>query len=1004
MKRTTILLIFIYLLTLTAFTQKITITGTITSTEDKSTIIGASIVEKGTSNGTITNFDGNYSIQVQSGATLVFSYVGMIKTEKVVTASGTLNLEMQPEAVNIEEVVVTAMGVRQEKKKLNFAVQSINATEIMSGQPTNFMQSLQGNIAGINVSTTGGSPNSGTNVILRAPSSINPSQSNQPLYIVDGMPSTNAGNINPNDIENITVLKGAAASALYGQDGANGVIMITTKSGTEGKVSVNMNTTLQLDQAFRTPEIQQKFGPGSNGFYKEQTGGGWGPLIQPGESTYDNVGDFLGTGVMQKYDISASGGTSNFTASISGSHTRNDGIVPNDYNYKTNVLAKGLFKTKYLSVYLSVNSTSTQSRGFGAAMSSIYNWPINDNMSSYKNSDGSIRYRYLADRKQDSPMSPYWSRYEDFGKTENERKGFNTYVSLKPIKNLEITSKFIYESGTSHSTSYTTPRFKKSDFTPTDLLSVSLDEFGTFDFSQGTSSFYSWQNIATYKHDITSDISINYMIGNEMKSNRGLSASLGGRDFTIPGTIYSMQNLNEAIVGADKDINLFRTMRNMWSVFGEARLEYKGIAHLNVTMRNDNSSTVDPDKRSYYYPSFTGGLIFSEIFDITNDVFSYGKIRGNWAKVGKDAPPYLFDRKFKSFPTYPDGGYGSDPTSSVAKKLSPEMTSSWEIGADFRFFDNKTSLDLAYYSTSVYDQIVTVRVSPASGNILEVRNEGAVENRGIEATLTQELLKRKNLKWTGTINFSLNRGRVIDLPDQLTEIQGTQYGDIFPTAYLNGSTTSLTGKDYKRTDKGEIIISPEGYPLISPAKGNLIGNREPDFLIGLSSKLSYKNLTVSALFDARQGGDVVNVTSRTLYSTGMHKSLELYRNRTIVFDGVVEQADGSYISNTKPVIFDQQTINNYYYAVSSNFVEDGSYIRLSYLDFSYNLSHLVKKTPINDLRFGVTAKNLFLLTKYTGSDPQVNASPSTGGTGSYGIDNMNVPGVQSITFNLSITF
>lgn len=1005
MRKITLLIVSLTLISHFAMAQKVAITGTVTSKEDGLPVIGASVVEKGTTNGTITNLDGIYNLQVSAGATLVISYVGLEKQEKKVGNEKVINVVLTSGAVAIDEIVVTAMGVKQEKKKLNFAVQSMNSSELMSGQPTNFIQSLQGNIAGINVSTSGGSPNSGTNVILRAPSSINTMQGNQPLYIVDGMQSSSAANINPNDIENITVLKGAAASALYGQEAANGVIMITTKNGSEGKVSVNMNTTLQIDQPFHVPEIQQQYGPGSNGFYKDQTGGGWGPLLQAGEKSYDNIGSFLGNGFLQKYDVSASGGTGNFTAYVSGSHTRNDGIVPLDYNYKTNVLAKGTFKTKTLSIYLSVQSTSTQSRGFtSGAMSAIYNWPINDDMSNYKNADGSIRYRYLADRKQDSPLSPFWSRYEDFGKTETERKAYNTSIAWKPLKNLELTSKFSYDAGTTYTSSYTTPRFKKSDFSATDLLSVSLDEFGTFGFTQSTSKFYSWQNLATYKWDLTSDFSANFLLGSEMKSNNGLSVEMGGRDFTIPGAIYSMQNLNEAIVGADKDINMFRTQKNMWGVFGEARLEYKGIAHLNVTMRNDNSSTIDPDKRSYYYPSITGGLVFSEIFNLSNDIFSYGKLRGNWAKVGKDAPAYLFDRKFKSFPTYPDGGYGSDPTSAVAKKLSPEMTSSWEIGGDFRFFKNKTSIDVAYYSTAVYNQIVTVRVSPASGNILEVRNEGSVENRGLEATLTQEILNTKKLKWTSTLNFSYNRGRVVDLPDQLTEIQGTQYGDIFPTAYLNGSSTALTGKDYKRTSDGKIIVSSDGYPEISPAKANLIGNREPDFLLGLSSKLTYKDLTISVLFDTRKGGDVVNVTGRTLYSTGMHKNLELYRNREIVFDGVVLQSDGSYLPNTKPVIFDQPTVVNYFYAVSSNFIEDGSYIRLSFLDVSYNLTKFVKKTMIKDLKVGLTGKNLFLLTRYSGSDPQVNASPSAGGTGAYGIDNMNVPGIRSLTFNVNLTF
>lgn len=1007
MRKYFFLLILLVFTPLCIFAQK-SLSGVVVD-ENQEPLIGVSVLIKGTTTGTITDLDGKYNLSnVPATATIVFSYVGMQPQEQKITPNtSVLNITMRSDALVIDEVVVTAMGIQQEKKRMNFAVQSVNSDAITDSRSANFVTSLQGKIAGVNVTNAGGSANAGSQIIIRSISSINPSQNNEPLFIVDGMPvsggSTKAADINPNDIENVTVLKGAAASALYGQEGANGVIMITTKSGKEGKVKITVNSNLQIDNAYRIPEIQQMYGPGASGFYKDQTGGGWGPLIQAGEQIYDNVGNFLKTGIYQKYDLQASGGTKNFIGSASASYSNNKGVVPDDYLTKTGILLKGSYTVaENLTINMNVNVINNTSRGFGAAMSSIYNWPINDDITNYKNADGSIRRRYLADKLEESPISPLWARYEDYGQTQSTRNVLQGSINWKPIRNLDITGRVSSDQTNSSSTSYTTPRFAKSDFTPEYLPSVSLDYFGTFDHSNSKAKMFMAQVLTTYKIKIDEDYSVDLMGGSELKMSDGVSSSIGGRDFIIPGGFYSMQNVAEVING--QDISMYRTKKRTYGFYGEVKVDYKGLAHVSVTGRNDHSSTLDPEENSYFYPSFTGGIIFSELFDLTNPVFSYGKLRGNWAKVGKDATAYLFDRKFKQFPTFPDGGYAADPTSSVAKNLKPEMTTSWEIGADLRFYDNKTKLDLAYYSTTVSDQIVNVRVSPASGNILETRNEGAVENFGIEATLEQEILKSKDLKWSANINFGLNRGRVVSLPDQLVEIQGTQYGDIFPTAYLHGSTTAISGKDYQRTPDGKIICTAEGLPVISPAKGNLIGNREPDFLLGLSSMINYKKATISFLLDTRKGGDVVNLTSRSLFSSGQHKILETYRNRQIIFDGVVLQPDGSYIPNTKPVIFDQQTMNNYFTAVSSNFIEDGSYIRLSYVALSYDLTSLVKKTSINELKVSVTGRNLLLLTRYTGSDPQININTAAGGSGGSGIDNFSVPNTQSFNFNLSITF
>lgn len=1014
MKKQLLLLLF-FLSAVVGYAQR-TVTGVVTSAEDKLPVIGASIMVKGTSQGTMTDLDGKYSIKVSDNSTLVFRYVGLKETEIKVGKQTVINVELQSSSVQLEEVVVTAMGVRTEKKKLNFAVQSLGSDEIVAGQAANFVSSLQGKIAGIQTSSSGGSPNSTTQIIVRAVSSINPSQSNEPLFIIDGMPmrggGTAAGDINQNDIESMTVLKGAAASALYGQEAANGAIMITTKSGKAGKVVVNANASIQIDNAVRVPEIQQMYGPGSQGFYKEYTSGGWGPLISSDEKIYDNVGNFLDTGLYQKYDVSASGGTDKFTAYASANYSLSDGVVFNDYKNKLGVLLKASYEiSKHLSLSLSSNYIQTDSRGFGNSMSSVYAWPINDDMRNYKNADGSIRWLYdmasfTAENesgKLDVPMNPNWSRHQDHSVTKSTRNILQGNIDWKPIKNLVLSGKVSYDKSNSSYDAYVTPRFSRDDFTNEKILNSNLALLGGYIYSPSNSSMLSLQGLATYKYNFSKDFDVNLLAGVDMKDIQTVDANLGGAEFLLPGNFYSMQNIGNITTDGSYDyaMSLYHTKRNKFGYFGEARFDYKGIAHISGTARQDMSSTLTD--KSYFYPSVTAGLVFSELFQLTNDVFSYGKVRGNWAKVGKDGPIYRFDKNFKQWSSFPDGGFGVDATVGSSNVLLPEMTKSWEIGTDLRFFKDHTRLDLAYYSTTVSNQIVTVRVSPASGMILQTRNEGALKNHGIEAQLSQDIIINKEFKWIAGANFSLNRGKVVSLPEGMTEIQGTQYGDIFPTAYLNGSSTAISGKDYKRSPEGKVLCTEDGYPIIDSAKGILIGDREPDFLLGLTSSFQWKDLSVSFLLDTRKGGDVVNVTGRSLFSNGQHKSYEKYRNREIIVDGVVKQADGTFVPNTKPIIFNQTNMNNYYNAVSSNFIEDGSYVRLSYVTLAYDFSRFLKKTAFKGLKVSLTGRNLFLITKYSGSDPQISGG-SASGTGSFGIDNFAVPNTRSFNFNLNATF
>ena len=1069
-----------------AMVASVTVSGVVISTEDGLPIIGASVLEKGTSNGTITDFDGMYELTVQDGAVLVFSYVGMT-TQELTVSGPQMDVRLSSDAIAMEEVVVTAMGVVQEKKRLNFAVQNIGGESLNESQNSNFVNSLQGKIAGVSVTNAGGSPNSGSQIIIRGISSVNNSQSNEPLFILDGVPvnggASAAADINPNDIENITVLKGAAAAALYGQDAANGVIMITTKQGEAGKIKVQANASWQWDTPTRLPELQSTYGPGSQGFYKEKTSGGWGPMLNEGQQIYDNIGNFLKTGFYHKYDFSVNGGTEKFQAYASANWSKSEGIIPEDYKQRFGALIKAQFTpADWVTFAMNINISDTKSRST-SGVSSAYAWPITDDITDYQREDGYPRFRYLPDvEKYNAPISPLYGIYNDGGVAKATRNVINGSVTLKPVKNLTIVGRVSYDIKNTTSESYTAPRWDdtyvrptvtkptaptlptaptdhkcpdcdgmhlcptceanynnamsayKSDYskylrdslsyldytdwmlneypynyilTSEDIKNMSHSSLGAISASTGRSQLFTAGFNASYKVELPKDFSIDVMAGGEMKMSEGFSTSVYGCDFIIPGT-YSLSNTNREYMELS-DRTLGHSGRRRFGYFGEIRGDYKGLASLSVTGRWDWSSTIN--NNPFFYPSITGGVILSELIpgmnETKNNWLSYLKLRGNYAVVGKDAPAYLYDRRFKQFGTYPDGGYGIDPTmSSASMDLAPEMSYSWEVGMDIKFFDNKTRLDVAYYSTKVDNQIVTVRVSPSSGYILQTRNEGAIRNHGVEFTLDQDIIKRKHFNWTMGLNFGLNRGKVTFLPESVAEITGPQYGDVFTSAYLGGSTTALTGKDYARNAEGQVIVDENGYPKIDPNKNKLIGNREAKFQAGLNSSMNIYGVQFSFLFDGRLGGDVLNVTGRNLISNGNHKILEQYRGRQVVFEGVTEHTDEAgnvyYEQNTKPITLDYTTIVNYFYNVSTNFIEDGSYIRLSYVTLGYDFAKLMKNQKLfKGLKFNFTCNNVFVLTKYTGTDPVCNASTGQGGTGSAGIDNTPIPNTRS--YNLSLT-
>lgn len=1024
MKKSTLLLAC--LLISSVMFAAIDVTGVVTSSEDGLPIIGASVLEKGTTNGTITDFDGVYALTVSDKATLVISYVGMTTQEVKVTGSKH-DVLLQSDAIAVEEVVVTAMGVVQEKKRLNFAVQSVNSESITDGKSANFLDALQGKVAGVNVTTGGGSPNSGSSIVLRGVTSISSTQSNDPLIVLDGMPLTGgASDINPNDIENITVLKGAAASALYGQEAANGVLMITTKSAKAGKVAATVNAGWQFDVPANLVNVQNMYLPGSNGFYKEQTKNGWGPVCQDDAILYNNVRNFFNDyGFYHKYDVNVTGGTEKFQSMASASYSNNEGIVPNDYRTKVTALVKGNYSpNEYVSFGMMANIIHNNYRS-ATGVSSIYSWPINDDITNYETPEGAIRFLYYSDDKAGSPFSPLYSRYHDYGVNKNTRSLVQGNITVTPFKGLSITGRLSMDQNNYLYDGYSVPRFSDQIAAVKNITDpyLSQEQFekasntstmGSYSTSMSESRMLTASVIGQYHVDLPSDFGLDVMVGGEWKDRQSISTRASGEDFIIPG-VYSMKNIQyHNGVGETGDSDVSHNQRRNIGVYGEIRADYKGLATLSVTSRWDWSSTLEQEYSPYWYPSITAGLVFSELIpglnDTKNNWFSFGKLRGNFAMVGKDAPPYLMDRRFTQFQSLPDGGYAAYASLTRGFELKPEISTSWEVGADLRFLSNRLRLDLAYYSLKTENQIVTVRVSLASGDVLQTRNEGTVENQGLELTLEGDIIKRDGWLWTAGLNLGYNRGKVLSLPDGMEEIEGAQYGDLYSTCYLHGTTTAITGKDYLRTEDGTIICDEKGYPQINPTKSVLIGNREPKFNAGLSTSLSYKGFSLSLLFDGRYGGDIANITCRSMWSSGMHPALEHYRGRQVVWDGVVktgEDANGNpiYEKNTTPIVLDPTTINSYFYAISSNFIEDGSYIRLKHVTASYSFAPLLKKVKgIDDVRLSFTATNLFTLTKYTGSDPQINADTSAGGVGGNGIDNYPVPTTRGYNMSLQVAF
>jgi TonB-linked SusC/RagA family outer membrane protein len=1018
------------MLTQTSNAQSLTVKGQVVDAKSNESIIGATVSIKGTTKATIADGSGEYAIQANIGQVLVFTSIGYNPQEVTVTTATVVNVRLEPSDVMLEStVIVGEFGIKRPARSVGAATQTVKGSDIAESGRENFVNALQGRVSGIQISNSGGTPGSSSSIIIRGATSI--SGNNQPLFVIDGIPVSNSSfnpigglaskqgsdpvvgtreldftnrgsDINPEDIESMTVLKGAAAAALYGSDASNGAIIITTKKGKVGKGIVKYSNLFSFDQAYRYPEIQTKYDNGMYGNTNYYTSRHWGAAYAPGTVFYDNVKNLFQVGVGQKHNVSFEAGTEAMTFRASASTLKQTGIVATSGYTRDNITVAGTAKlSKWMNIEASLNyanSTNTKvSRGTNGILYRAMNWPVTDDMRVYLNAAGNIRYpnRYV----DVDILNPYFDLYKNRNYDENQRFISNMVVNITPIKDMLIRAQVGYDI---IATTMTIVRHPQWSSTATGT--------GSYDQSKMNDSNPTINIISTYKKEF-GKFNASAQLGYHQNEQASRTLSVHGEKFMV-ADFQSINNCDIATL-----INTTRTTtRRLQGVSGSFEFSYNNMAFLTLRGRNDWSSTLPVNNNSYFYPAADLGLIISELpfMKKISETVNYLKLRASVTQVGKDAPPLSIYPALEAAPTsyggYRYGFTGPNPN------LRPEMNTAWEAGIEARLFNNRLNVDMTYYNTFSEDQIITgFRMSYATGFVLNNMNVGSFKTNGVEFRVDGDIVKNRNWTVNAGLNLTKNGSNVISLPKNVSEYYNAYTwvsGNIRNGVMVGYPITSITGLDYQRNAKGQVLIDPStGLPLAS-GTWSYLGDREPKLLVGFNASIRYKGLLLSALLDGRIGATVVNGTKRYMQQYGY--SLESVTQREagpVVFNGVLkdtyENTDNPTVNTIGVRLGDLQ----YGYAGQDpDWIEkDINYLRLQELRLSYSLSKKLlekgTKKLVSAATIYVSGSDLFVLTNYSGIDVVGNSNSSAlGGTGGAGFDMMSIAAPRRISFGLSVTF
>ena len=1050
-----------------AFSQS-TVSGVVYAAEDSTTIPGVTIQVKGQPGGTITGIDGEWSIpNVGAKDSLIFRYTGS-KTQ-ILPANSVAKVYMATEAELIDEFVVTAIGISREKKSLGYAVADVNAEEIKENRDPNFVNSLAGKVSGVQINKTSGGPGSSSRVVIRGNSSL--SGNNQALFVVDGIPIDNTTNgsggtwggidygspisdINPDDIENITVLKGPNAAALYGSRAANGVVVITTKSGlARDGIGVTFNSSTSIETAYILKKFQNEYGSGTNGQFQYNEDGipfyntalplsqSWGPRLE-GQTYVDwdgvtrtyspqpnNYRDFFEVGRTFTNSIALEGGNKTSTFRLSLTDLDNKGINPNTKFDRTSVSLRGSTKlSEKLSVDAKVNYVTqgarnriNQSDGRGAARNFIFQ-PRNvsiESLRDYKDEAGNEKIWFSPWAWQ---SNPYWVAYENINTDRRDR-----VIGLARV-NYQITPE-LSVMGRTGLDFYNERRNNRTG------SGAFQNPFGDFfdmwiSFQERNSDF-----LFSYNKQLNEDFSLTANFGGNRMYRKYEQNSSTVNQLSVPNFFHpEFDNTPSTRVQ-------FRTEeKRINSLYGSAQLGYKEYLFLDVTARNDWSSTLPQANNSFFYPSVSTSWVFSRYFDIEGDKFSFGKLRASWAQVGSDADPYQLDLTFSA-----NDNFNGQPRVIVnpvlpLSDLKPEITNSYEVGADLRFFYDRITVDMTLYHATTENQILAPPISAASGFARGVINAGAIENKGFEMLLTVKPIAKKNFTWTSSYNFSRNRSTVLSLTEGVENFPLGSQWNATVEARPGNPYGDIVGVPIARTDDGTPILLADG----SFKKGapTVLGNVQADWLLGVNNQFQYKKWKMNFLIDIKKGGDLYSATNN--YASGYSGVLietvegrdewyasEEAREAAGVDAPAFDNDNINYINNWTPTggfpvegVYAEGTVINgedvsgqavstfvnpeSYWGQFSEWgdelhephVYDASFVKLREVTIGYTFDTIkLKKRKLQGLTLSLVGRNLWLI--YSGV-PNVDPEAAYNNGNGQGVEYATFPITRSIGFNLQI--
>ncbi|MEX2403008.1 MAG: SusC/RagA family TonB-linked outer membrane protein [Balneolales bacterium] len=1012
----------------------------VVSAEDGETLPGVNIMVQGTNTGTSTSIDGSYEIEVpDDNSTLVFSYIGFVTREVAVEGREEINIQLTAEAAQLDELVVTSFGIERERRSLGYSIQDIDGEDFSEARESNVLNSLSGRVAGVNIINSGSGLAGSPNIVIRGETSL--SGNNKPLFVVDGVPIDNSSTtavanaqtsqadfgdalsqINPDDVEEISILKGPNAAALYGSRAANGVVLITTKSGegTSG-LGVSYNSNVTFESILKLPDYQDEYGAGSGGEYwfvnGDGTDGGidgqgynWGPPLDgrlipqfgsprdsdgnlepiPFEPRPGNVRDFFNTGNSVSHNLSIYGGNEEGHFRLSVSDMSQAGIVPNSDLQRTNLsLNAGYNLSDRFTVdgvinYAKTGSDNIPNSGYGSEslMYTFIWWGRHleaDWLRDYwqEGMEGVQQNNY----DNNWTNNIYFQAYENTNSMDKDRLFGNISTNLDITDNLSLMTR----AGMDYNDQVT--HMRKA-------------------FSSVTAPYGNYREDDSRFHEYNFDFLLSY--NNQLSEDWGLSASAGSNymyqdrrylmteapELSIPG-IYNFGNSR-----VNLSTEHFTEEKSIASVYGLTELSFRDIVFLDLTARNDWSSTLPSGENSYFYPSVSTSIILTDLLDIpSTSPLSFAKLRAGWAQVGNDTDPYRLSNTYSYLQAWGSTQSVSDASTIANAELKPEITSSYETGADIRFFEGRLGFDATYYFGSTRNQILSVPLPVSSGYQGRYLNAGEIQNQGWEVVLSGTPVQVTNgLIWDVTFNWDRNRSKVIELADGIDSyLIGNPYGGSVE-ARIDGRMGDMYGLVFQRDPDGN-IIHQNGLPLMTEDVER-IGNYNNDWHAGISNRFRYKQFSFDFLFDYRHGGRLYSYTHATGIEGGTTVETAVREGET-VGEGVMIANDGSYVKNDVAVEYVTYT-RNYY---DRNNIEsnsfDASYLKLREVKLGYTLpARLAEQLHISSATFSLVGRNLMLWSEVPHVDPET--AYMSGSQHVPGFEVHQLPSTKSFGFNINL--